>query len=288
MTKTIKSEPNSVHRGSTPRFILLDTNEAWLEQFGRTRAVVCSDADGIRHWLRKATRNSVWISSCSDMTDELVRSVSILRVPHSGKKRPLGDLLMLESPRVRTLPILHSWFGNVIGEAPSFKTLPIDQLAEVLSASEEESRDIFVGGIVDIQSGMLALVRGNLARITAPLSIFRSSGTSTPNFRRFGLDDYGHTVRFGEYEAAADFILYEADFDYRRRRNAKRRAEEKGFGAALRRLRIQKGLSRDDFPGISAKTFARLERGEVEKPHRKTLRIISKALNVAPDEIDTY
>jgi transcriptional regulator with XRE-family HTH domain len=39
---------------------------------------------------------------------------------------------------------------------------------------------------------------------------------------------------------------------------------------------------------INAKTIARIERGEVEKPHGETLAKISDVLGVEPDEIDTY
>jgi DNA-binding Xre family transcriptional regulator len=177
---------------------------------------------------------------------------------------------------------------RVIGEARLFRTLPPDQLAEVLSASEDHARELFIGGAVDPESGTLALVRGDLDRVFVPLSIFRPSGTSKPEFRRFELDDYGHTIRFGGYEAAAEFVLYEVDPEYRRRVNAQRRAEEQGFGPSLRRLRIQRGLSREDFPGVSAKTIARIERGEVEKPHGKTLRVIAAALDVEPGEIEGH
>jgi len=60
------------------------------------------------------------------------------------------------------------------------------------------------------------------------------------------------------------------------------------FGGALRRLRLARGLSRDDFPDINAKTIARIERGEVEKPHGETLVKICGVLGVAPEEIETY
>jgi hypothetical protein len=102
------------------------------------------------------------------------------------------------------------------------------------------------------------------------------------------LDDHGHTIRFGEYEAATDAILYERDADYRKRVNAKRRADEKGFGPSLRRLRIQKGLAQDKFPGIAAKTIARLERNEVVKPQDRTLHVIADVLGVEPDQIETF
>jgi transcriptional regulator with XRE-family HTH domain len=47
-------------------------------------------------------------------------------------------------------------------------------------------------------------------------------------------------------------------------------------------------LSRSDFPGVSVKAIARIERGEVSKPQKVTLAIISKTLGVNPDEIGSY
>jgi hypothetical protein len=134
----------------------------------------------------------------------------------------------------------------------------------------------------------MTLVRGNFERVNMALSVFSSSEGPKPDFNRFTLDDYGHTVRFGEFEASAHFILYEADAAYRKRINAKRRAEEKGFGASLRRLRIQRRISQGGFPGISAKTIGRIERGEVAKPQGATLATVSKTLRVAPQDIETY
>ena len=88
----------------------------------------------------------------------------------------------------------------------TFVTLPPDQLLEVLSAPKEQSRDLFIGGIVDKRSWTLSLLCGNLERVVVSLSIFRPSGKAVPDFDHFELDDHGHTIRFGIYEAAADFI----------------------------------------------------------------------------------
>jgi hypothetical protein len=269
-------------------FILLDVDKVWRDQLGAARAVICNHDKDIYDVLSQATIDSLWVSSGPNMTDELLRVMSRCSVWSDVSRHRLGSLLMLESPRQKTVPFLRSLFGNLVGEAPKFKLLPSRQLCEVLAGSTEAARDVFIGGVVDTEFNLLMLVRGNFERITVPLSIFRPSGTSKPDFRHFELDDYGHTIRFGEYEASATFILYEANADYRKRMNAKRRAEEKGFGPSLRRLRIQKAISQDDFPGLSGKTIARLERGEVETPHGTTLAVISRTLGVAPDEIELY
>jgi hypothetical protein len=39
---------------------------------------------------------------------------------------------------------------------------------------------------------------------------------------------------------------------------------------ALRWLRLQKGPRQSDFPGVTAKEIARIERGELKKPHQQT------------------
>lgn len=169
---------------------------------------------------------------------------------------------------------------------PKFRTLPPDQLAEVLSSKNKA--DLFIGGIVDQISGTITLARGDLTPVTVPLSIFNTEGPCKPDFSRFEVDDYGYALRFGEYEASAHSVLYKVDPAYRRRAIQRRIAEERGFGPSLRRLRILRRLSRSDFPGIASKTIARIERGETEKPHGKTLAELADVLGVVPVKIETY
>ena len=108
-----------------------------------------------------------------------------------------------------------------------------------------------------------------------------------PDFARCELTDYGDTIRFGDYEATAEAILYEQDPEYRRRAKKVRRAEDQTFGGSLRRLRLQRGLRRSEL-GISEKEVARLERGEIGKPHEGTLAILAKHLGVRTNEIHGF
>jgi hypothetical protein len=119
--------------------------------------------------------------------------------------------------------------------------------------------------------------------------MFLPSGTGdVPDPSRLAFIDGGNTVRLGDYEAAADAILYEADPDYRSRIAAQRRAEDKTFGACLRRLRLLRGLRQGDFGDVTAKTIARIERGATAAPHGQTLKVIAARLGVDPDEIMNY
>jgi hypothetical protein len=108
----------------------------------------------------------------------------------------------------------------------------------------------------------------------------KSGDGTNPDFSKLSVNDYGLTVSLGAYEASTDGILYEFDPAYRQSVNKNRRATDRSFGASVRRQRLQRQLKRSDFPGITSKTIARLERSEVEKPHGKTLLTIAKRLGM--------
>jgi hypothetical protein len=125
--------------------------------------------------------------------------------------------------------------------------------------------------------------------VVVPFSFFEPCGDGvTPKFDALSFTDYGHSVALGEYEASADAILYETDEDYRRKLKKERKQNERGFGASLRRLRLQRRLKRGDFPGISSKTIARIERGDVERPRSRTLLTIAQRLGVGPEQVESY
>lgn len=201
----------------------------------------------------------------------------------AGRRR--GSLLLLDEPTLSLRAAFEVLFDRVI--APPATLLPLAELAEVLAC--EEASDLCIGGIVDQVAGVVALYRGDLSSVMAPLSSFASDGAGIePDFSRFSVTDFGRTLCFGTYEAAFDAVLYERDASYRSRLKARRLAEDRSFGACLRRLRLQRGVAREDVPGVSAKTIARIERGEVARPRRRTLDALSRALGVAPDEIEQF
>ncbi|HLJ10800.1 MAG TPA: helix-turn-helix transcriptional regulator, partial [Planctomycetaceae bacterium] len=246
-----------------------------------------SDDSQLDAAIEMASKESVWIMMQTKWTKPLVQAVSTRPPAAHGVARSLGNLVLLKNSTQRTiLPPLQSVFRTVVGYVPEFRMLPAKQLAEVL-ASESRGR-LFIGGIVDKSTKTLTLIRGDLRQFVLPLSFFRTAGPSVPNFDRFKLGDYGQGVIFGDYEASTHSVLFGIDPEYRRWFNRQRVKNEQGFGSSLRRLRLLRGLSRNNFPGVAAKTIARIERGETEKPHGKTLRLIAEALNVEPDDIESY
>jgi hypothetical protein len=267
------------------RFILLDPTRMACQRLAKEETFCVRKVGQLDEAFRHSSPDSLWIAMRSEWTERL-SGAACARFIHYQERPVLGDLLMLEPPRSEMIPSLHSQFRRVVGEVPSFRMLPPQQLLEVLASANKA--DLFLGGIVDENSGTLTLTRGDLTTWMVPLSMFPADGPCQPDFGRFALDDYGYTIRFGDFEASAYSILYRIDPEYRYRANKRRIAEDKGFGPSLRRLRILRRLSRDDFPGISPKTLARIERKETEKPHGKTLDTLAKVLGVAPGEIETY
>ena len=202
------------------------------------------------------------------------------------KPKYFGRLAMLEhafSPS--RLALATTYFTKVVNE-PGLEWLPNDQVISILQS--EDAADRIIAGMVDKVAGNLLLYRGDLQPVVAPLDSFKPRLGVEPNFDDFEIIDWGHTLRFGQFEASVDSVLYENDPDYRRRLRSRRHANEKTFGASLRRLRLQRELRQSDFAPIAAKTIARIENNEVEQPHGTTLNRIASVLQVDPDEIVSF
>ena len=234
----------------------------------------------IAYATQHARKSDRWIAPSGRDAGKVVRAAA-------ESHKQLGLVVVLEPVKPETAAALTGCFRLVVLVPHPNSLLPNEELAEVLAATNRD--ELFIGGSVDSVSRTLTLWRGNGMSLVVPLERFRPSGDGQkPDFNQFSVSDYGHTLRFGSYESSADAVLYECDPNFRAKLNEKRRSEEKGFGPSLRRLRLQRQLNQTDFDPISAKTIARLERGEILKPRRDTLNVIAAKLGVEPDEVDTF
>ncbi len=233
----------------------------------------------------RTAKDSLWVVLEASAFRALLPQILRRR---QGRPSPLGTLLLLRHVRSEGLAALSALFGHVIAQGTgAYKFLPQEELLGALGS--EHPDELFIAASFDPQTRLLALIRGNGAPVVFLLDRLPPSGTGTrPDPKRLGLADYGHTLVLGDYEAAADAILYEEDPAFRRRLHARRRQTEKTFGASLRRLRKQRGLRQGDFPPLTSKEIARIERGEVTKPRASTLRILGKHLGVQSEMIGTY
>lgn len=196
-------------------------------------------------------------------------------------------LLLLDDTTSVQRDLLHLLFRVVVAPGGGVSLLPIDEVRDVLAS--DERADLFVAGVADAAAQVAVLYRGNLAPVVVPFAWFaRRNPSPMPNFRRFRITDYGQTVSFGRYEASSDAILYAHDPDYRRRAKERRLRQDDSLGACIQRLRLARGVARGDFPGVSEKQVARIERGETEAVRVKTLAAIASRLDVDPSEIRSF
>jgi hypothetical protein len=196
-------------------------------------------------------------------------------------------LLVLDQLQRSRSEVLRGMFTSVVVPDTVWKMLPREELAEAVSAPN--APDLIIGGVVDEGGDVIRFIKGDLESLVVPVSTFKAPpGGPEPNLAAMEFTDYGQTVKFGEFEAATDAILHEHDRDFRRRARARLRAEDRSLGGAIRRLRIQRGLSRAGFPGLSSKEIARIERGQITKPQRATLRTIADALSVRVEELKEH
>ncbi len=260
--------------------ILLDRATTRAAAFAPLAPRVVSSVADLRSSVAHATKDSLWVSYASDLTAALVKRVN------TGSA-PLGVALFIHSLDLKSIPVLSSIFRRIAFTVDG-GFIPAEELAEVFDS--ENRANYFIGGFVNKTTATVTFWRGNLESLTVPFSAFEKSGDGTaPDFNSLLVADCGQTVKLGNYEAAVDAILYERDPEYRRAISRKRLKDDRSFGAALRRLRKQRGLRREDFePDVSAKTVARIEQGTVVRIRKHTMDCLASHLAVEPQEIASF
>ncbi|MEM6446764.1 MAG: helix-turn-helix transcriptional regulator [Cyanobacteria bacterium P01_D01_bin.123] len=242
------------------------------------RVGACVEEQALEQVLSK--RRGIWISSDAKyLTQQLV---------HIPPKNTWNRLLLLtRDVSEATLELLSVYFRSIVSTVKGIKLLENEELVEVLDTDHPE--DYLIGGLADFEVDSLILYRGNLEPLVIPFAWFHTTPQGLePDFHQFKVSDFGQTVSLGDYEAATDAILYEFAQDTRRRLKARTLELEDSLGAAIRRLRLQKGLSLKDFAPLSEKTIGRIERGEVESPNCKTIETIASHLGVSPNTLNSY
>jgi hypothetical protein len=195
-------------------------------------------------------------------------------------------LLLLNGASWMEREVLSLVFRFVVSPGHGMRLLPPEELRDVLAAPERE--DLVIGGFVSPCDDLVVLYRGTLEPLAVPYAWFQRRPNARPRFDELSITDHGQTVAFGDYEVAVDMILYDHDAAYRKRARKRELERDDSFGASVRRLRLSRGLGRGDFPGVSDKEVARIERGEIATPHRRTLETLAARLGVSLEELGSY
>lgn len=261
------------------QLVVVEERRELASQLGAAKSVSASSPRQVQAAWKKYGRGAIWIALPRPMV-KLMATIDPLAKTHHR-------LLLFGSPKAPERAFLHAVFERVVVSDDEIHLMKRDDLLEVLGSEHREN--LFIGGAVSQAAKSVILSRGDLTPLVVPFSWFtqRPNGPK-PDFDDFEIIDSGQTIRLGDYEAAADAVLYEFDAEFRQQERKRRVSTDRSLGGALRRLRLQRGLSRGDFPGLSAKTIARIERGDVKEPHVETLATIAEQLGVKPEMIATY
>jgi hypothetical protein len=218
----------------------------------------------------------VWIVRSARGLRALLRAIG---EAEPGVRR--ARLVSYAAAEPSTAHVLSAAFERAL--MPCEAMVGLSDLREILAAEHPE--DLAVAAAWEPLSDSVAVWRGDLSvlllgRDTLPDDPARP-GT-------LAVVDCGQTLRVGTFEISLDAVLFESDAAYRRRARRRMIREERGLGPSIRRLRLLRGVRRDDFPGLDEKTVARIERGEVTRPRRATLAVIAKRLDVGADELEDF
>jgi len=254
--------------------------EQWAEDGFPARALRSSDEVREAFAATSRRRNPVlWIADHPEQVVPLAAEAPLVVTNNR--------LLLLNEAERFQRELLQIVFRIVLAPGEGVHLPELDEMKDILAAPNRE--DLLVGGSTDPVNQLVLLYRGNLQPVVVPYAWFsRRAAAPRPDFRDFEITDYGQTVRLGKYEASVDAVLYAHDPEYRRKARARMVEEDASFGGALRRLRLLKGVARSDFPDLSEKQIARIERGEIKKPHASTVTAIAQRLGVEPSEIESY
>ena len=171
-----------------------------------------------------------WVAVDRKAADELVEEAVIRSESIPSRAAPyLGNLILLEKPDFDMLPPAQSFFKNIAWtHTPA--NWARDDLMEILRSPDAKTR--IVGGMVNVRRNTLTIYRGDLRALTVSLSVFKPTSDGVRiDPTRFAVGDGGIWISLGEFEASTEMVLYMADPEFRRKLNAKRKAEERTFGA---------------------------------------------------------
>lgn len=125
-----------------------------------------------------------------------------------GKSSKWTEINLIDEWVLRSDTDLFSLIRQVFAEVnkPNYTWLSDIELLHVIKSQLDDP--VIIGGRVDYTSCAATFVQSRGRKLAIPLHLFEESGDGTkPDFDNLSIEDYGNTVKFGEYEVSSQWII---------------------------------------------------------------------------------
>lgn len=150
-------------------------------------------------------------------------------------------------------------------------------------AIEQFDSSVVLGSLFDAPSGLLTLMRADLVSVPITSDVLKKYDISIKVRPELSAD--GTALSSVGKSIPVVNLLMEEDAVFRREFRRRTWAQQRDLASRIRHLRKLRRARREDFPGLTAKTIARIERGEIKMPQRETLRLIAIHLGIEIDQL---
>jgi hypothetical protein len=177
-----------------------------------------------------------------------------------------------------------------IAEAKFFRSDEIEweqllrSFLERLNAAVESEADRIFDA--NLEGRILRVVSQNFQRLEVPISKIRElAKADTKTLEHFEIDDDGAYIYWPELDLHLGWEQLFQIIDPEAARKAKQKSQQfnERYGAAIRKLREEKGLALTEMPGLSYKQLRRIERGECRLTSNAA-KELAKAHGMTPNE----
>ena len=243
---------------------------------GRRPVVLVENPGEVPRLAARRKLNSVIVAANEISLDAIAQAVV-------SSPRKAGVLVIPWLPRAEIFPFLLRGFHRVLPLPITAFPDNAKRLCEAIHAAESAR---LIGAVPDLALAALTVFRADLSAICLPAHWFEQSGDNGLNdIRALKLEEDGSVVKIGSRRWQSHQIISSFDANFRRTLRRLELTQNDSLGALIRRTRKERRLGREEFPGIDAKTIARIERNEIMRPQRETLRLIAQTLGIPVEQL---
>lgn len=248
-----------------------DGSQSFLER----RSVVLIENPGeVPRLASRRKLNSVIVAANDISLDAIAHAVV-------SSPRKAGVLVIPWLPRAEIFPFLLRGFHRLLPLCITAFPGNTKRLCDAIIAGESAR---LIGAVPDMALAAVTLFRADLSALCLPKHWFDQGGDMA-DIQAMKIEDDGAIVRIGSRRWESHQIVSAFDANFRRTLRRMELTQNDSLGGLIRSARKQRRLGRDEFPGIDSKTIARIERNEINRPQRETLRLIAQTLGVPVEQL---